>query len=57
MQISDVLQDKNKLIGRINTFFDKEVIEKFSRQSGLVKRKRVLECMDFFSLLVCPSAG
>jgi len=48
MQPSDVLQDKNKLIGQINSFFDKEVIEKFSRESGFVKRRRMLEGMDFF---------
>ena len=57
MKLTEVLQDKSKLMEQIQKFFDKEVIEKFSRESGFIQRKRMLEGMDFFSLLVCPSAG
>lgn len=48
MTHTDVLQDKSKLIDRINKLFDKKIIEKLSIKHGFVQRNRILKAMDFF---------
>ena len=52
MTLSDVLQDKSKLIVRISKLFDKRTIEKICSKHEFIQRKRVLRAMDFF-FFVC----
>ncbi len=57
MTHTDVLQDKNKLIERINKLFDKKIIDKLSIKHGFVQRHRILKAMDFFFSVYLPIKG
>ena len=57
MTHTDVLQDKSKLIDRINKLFDKKIIDKLSIKHGFVQRNRILKAMDFFFSAYLPIKG
>lgn len=54
MTPTDVLQDKSKLIDRINKLFDKKIIDRLSIKHGFVQRNRILKAMDFFFFVCLP---
>ena len=52
MRFSPKLNDSTTLSKNIKTFFDKDQIEKLARETGFVKRRRILTGFDFLNLCV-----
>lgn len=53
MKLSNVIDNKSKLIELIKGYFDTKIIEEISQKTKFVQRKSKLNSMIFFSVCVC----
>jgi len=53
MKLSNVDENKDKLIGIIKEFFDKKIIEAIAASTKFVQRESKLQGINFFSVCIC----